>query len=439
MSEKQARKQRVLIEIRGIHNLGSGNPNRDETGQPKTAFYGLYPRPRVSYQAKRRADREWIRRELTGPLADRLSNSTRELPAEFRKEVLNLGWTEAEASIIVPAWIEKYVGTIEPIDEKADEAVYLRTKEMRRIGNDEWRALLDLLVQNKDDLVKAWEQDAVKVAAEKEKEEAQAKDGKAAKGKKNGGGKKDKALCTEYPTLGKLIGTLQKSLSGRTNALDVALLGRMCTARSSDTVDGALYSTPCIGISPLYVETDFLIALDEIAAKRKSGGQGSAAMIAHKEFADFCVFDDLVIDVRQLIDNLDGDIDGAFEIIRLQLKAHAVSQLVGNRHTMRTDTFPILYAMSLRTAGQPISMMNAFRQPVTVYDGMSLTVEAAKRLDKHWAELRRMLGDADDIPLTVVIGNDDETDALQAMAPFVRKDSIDVVIDEIIESARKLL
>ena len=54
----------IYIDFNAIQSVPSSNINRDDTGNPKTAYYGGYLRARVSSQAWKRAIRTYFGEKL---------------------------------------------------------------------------------------------------------------------------------------------------------------------------------------------------------------------------------------------------------------------------------------------------------------------------------------------------------------------------------------
>ena len=75
----------VKIEVHLIQNFAPSNLNRDDTGQPKSAYFGGFRRARISSQCSKRS----TRRE--GPMADLLAQQgavrTRQLIVEIARGI----------------------------------------------------------------------------------------------------------------------------------------------------------------------------------------------------------------------------------------------------------------------------------------------------------------------------------------------------------------
>src|SRR5436309_10523314 len=61
----------VKIEVHLIQNFAPSNLNRDDTGQPKSAYFGGFRRARVSSQCGKRAARNWWREHDTVTVGER--------------------------------------------------------------------------------------------------------------------------------------------------------------------------------------------------------------------------------------------------------------------------------------------------------------------------------------------------------------------------------
>ncbi len=105
----KTRRMNMLIEVHMIQNHAPSNLNRDESGSPKTAYFGGYRRARISSQCLKRTYRtsKTFRNEV-----DSLGMHTRSMPEEIRHRLLAhadslTGSDQTELQARFKDWAEK--------------------------------------------------------------------------------------------------------------------------------------------------------------------------------------------------------------------------------------------------------------------------------------------------------------------------------------------
>jgi CRISPR system Cascade subunit CasC len=259
----------------GIHVLTAyppSNPNRDETGQPKSAVVAGVTRQRISSQCIKRT---W-----------RLSESVRQLNAKFATRTRSLGQKVEERLLEkkVPEktareWAVKIAEVFGKVDKKNAPA----HSEMVTIGHEEWEATMHLVDQ---------------LAASK-----------------------------KAPTPEELA-----ALPRQTVSLDCALFGRMRAANPGLNVEASVSVSHPLTVGKSSVEADFWTSVDDLKRQDDDADRGSGGM-GEVEYGSGTYYTYVEIDVDQLRKNL-GDAQGlAKDALRALTKAIATASPGGHRTT----------------------------------------------------------------------------------------------------------
>lgn len=260
----------------GIHMLTAyppSNPNRDETGQPKTAIVGGVNRQRISSQAIKRAWR------LSEPMArvGKRSTRTRRLGSEVKNRLLEAGVKEKDAH----EWASAVAGAFGSVSKKSAP----NTDEIVILGPEEWDAAMAL---------------AGKLA----------KSGKAP-------GKED-----------------LEALPKATTSIDCAMFGRMRAASPSLNVDAAVSVSHPMTVNRVTVESDFWTAVDDL--KGDADDQGAGGM-DEREFGSGVYYAYVEIACDALKQNLGGDADQAVAAIGGLIEAMATTTPGGHRTSFNNN------------------------------------------------------------------------------------------------------
>jgi CRISPR system Cascade subunit CasC len=170
---------------------------------------------------------------------------------------------------------------------------------------------------------------------------------------------------------------------------DVALFGRMMAVLPTGNVDAAVQVAHAIGINTLQQEFDFFTAVDDLGA---SDDQGSAHM-GETGYNSSAYYRFATLNTQQLIDNL-GSQEEAPIVAKAFAQAFVKAIPSGYQNSFAAHSLPALVLMLVRQ-GQPVSLVDAFENPVRPSGGMSLLEKAVKELDQHWVDMVKMYGRSD--------------------------------------------
>ena len=233
-------KPNLYIDINVLQSVPSSNINRDDTGAPKTAYYGGVVRSRVSSQSWKRAvrmlfkeqsaDAEWLAgiRTMRGPLL---------LANELQKQDTNLSSDEAMEQAVVVFNKAKI-----KLDKKTNQ-----TKALLMLSHGQIEKLAEYVLQNSE------------------------LDSKAVK----------------------------EVLQGN-HSLDMALFGRMVADDPSLNVDAACQVAHAISTHEIVPEYDYYTAVDDEKADDESG----SAMIGTIEYDSATLYRYANVNVNELVQSL---------------------------------------------------------------------------------------------------------------------------------------
>ena len=319
----------LSLDINVLESVPPSNINRDDTGSPKTAYYGGVLRARVSSQAWKRAMREMF------------------------PSLLPEGSLGVRTKFIVPLIAERIAAKREDLAERSAEfakavldATGIKSSETDRKGSDEGTMATGYLVfianRELDDLADiaiAWADEGV---------DPKKPDSKS---------KKD----------------VQRAFKG-IQAVDVALFGRMLADASDFNVDACSQVAHAISVNEISQEYDYFTAVDDCAADDNAG----AGMLGTVSFNSSTLYRYATVNVDALMEQLESA-EATARGATAFVEAFVKSMPTGKQNTFANRTLPNVVAVSLRD-DQPINLATAFERPVYAERDRSITQVAAERL-----------------------------------------------------------
>lgn len=328
-----------LIELHILHSFPVTCLNRDDAGAPKTAFFGGVQRARVSSQCWKRAIR-FLAKELAGQNGESHFGGIRShyLAAEMEHRLRNLGLPEEKAKEGATA-IAEHLGKRDSKVEgivKTSVALFLSPKEL----------------------------DAICQAAAKQYE----KDGEI------------------KPSKGNLKKQLQEAQPD--DIADISIFGRMVASEHSLMVEGAGLFSHAISTHEAGVDIDFFSAVDELKPEESEG----AGHIGTLEFSSACYYRYVGLNWDLLSDdNHLGTmpVDARRKVTEIFLRA-AVQAVPSARKNSMFGHNPPEYVLGVTRQGHPLSLANAFEQPVRSRNGY--VTPSRDRLVEHYKHLGKVYG-----------------------------------------------
>lgn len=338
-----------FVELHIIQNFAPSCLNRDDTGAPKDAMFGGYRRSRISSQCLKRAsrlafsslgllnkDELGIRtRNIVTLLVEKLKHKGIDAPQKAIEQAL------AMAELKVKSKQEKG-SPVNDNDTSKKEAI-LKTEYLLFLSNNCIGELADV-IQNHYELLES----------------------------------------------GKSSREVKKAIDdciGSASAVDVALFGRMLADRKELNVDAAAQVAHAISTHRVDRESDFFTAVDDWT----EDDEADAGMLGTVEFNSSCQYRYAVVNQDQLARNLGGDALLARKGLLAFLRAAIMAIPSGRQNTFAAHNLPAFIGVAIHNS-QPISLANAFEQPVRADNKQSLTAASVARLETHASQLSQAFG-----------------------------------------------
>jgi CRISPR system Cascade subunit CasC len=168
---------------------------------------------------------------------------------------------------------------------------------------------------------------------------------------------------------------------------DVALFGRMMAVLPSGNVDAAVQMAHAISVNKLQQEFDFFTAVDDLGRSDDAG----ADHMGETGYNSSTYYRFTTLDTVQLQHNLGSDVQ-ADAIVQAFAEAFIKAIPTGHQNGFAAHSLPAAVMVVVRK-GQPISLVDAFENPVAPRSSKSLLENALSQLDRHWADLSKMYGE----------------------------------------------
>ena len=339
----------VKIEVHLIQNFAPSNLNRDDTGQPKSAYFGGFRRARVSSQCSKRSARAMWRRSGAADVGER----TKLLKVKMASMLTAGGRTEEQISDALNTFLAQFYSKMD--GQKTAVLLFVSQEEMStavRLVEEHWTSL-----------------SAGKQVEKKEAEAAAAELDKA-----------------------------------KTSA-DIALFGRMLAEQPGRNTDGACQVAHPISTHKVDMEMDFYTAVDDL----NPAGETGAGMMGVVGFNSACYYRYALVDRDQLARNLSrktgrnngawaqelqaDDYEEADKIIEAFLEAMVYAIPTGKQNSFAAQNLPSFGLFVRRRGGVPCSLANAFAKPVRpTRDDDDLIGLSVDSLTNHWRSINEVFG-----------------------------------------------
>lgn len=322
----------MLIEVHMLKNYPPVNLNRDDSGAPKTCYFGGVLRGRISSQCLKRS---WRTSELFEQLGSK-GVRTRRMPEEVARILLQQGMGE----------------------EYVERAQQLLTGIANKDGkeNSKGNYTEQIVIYSPDDIARL-----VKAVQDAVADDGDIKKFKARKAK----------------DFAKLVDGVKM----RPITADIALFGRMVTSECFRDVDAAMQVAHAISTHAVNRESDYFTAVDDLL---KSGEVG-AAMMGDVDFNSCCYYEYAALDVDLLRENL-KDSPNCDELVDKLLptliRTMAMTNPSGKQNTFAGQIFPALIMIECKKDKIPLSYVNAFEEAVPS-SGKGIVSGSIQQLMEH--------------------------------------------------------
>jgi CRISPR system Cascade subunit CasC len=374
----------MKLEIHLLQSFPPANLNRDENGMPKSTVFGGRPRARISSQCQKRASRLFYQESAQIEMTHFAQRSRSWLP-ELQAMLVQKEIPE-EKAVIAAKLALTHLGAKFEGDE-------LTSKTILFLGKTEIAAIAGILTKN-------WNVIDPEISG------------------------KDPKLPAKDPNIAKVI---EKALVESGKPGDVALFGRMMASLPAVNVDASVQMAHAISVNSLQQEFDFFTAVDDLGSSEDTGadhmGETGYNSSTYYRFA--------TLDTAQLQSNLGKEVQ-ASAIAQAFAEAFIKAIPTGHQNGFAAHSLPAAVMVVVRN-GQPVSLVDAFENPVTPKGQKSLLENAVVALDTHWADLQAMYGDKS-VEFKGIVTRKTFVDRLEALKN-AKVESLDKLLEHAISAA----
>lgn len=341
----------LYINFYALQNVPPSNINRDDTGSPKTAIYGGSLRSRVSSQAQKRAIRRYFHDHFSDAHLGHRTKLAVELIADRIKE------KKPEMAENAEAWAETVlkatgVKTVSS-SRKGEKQGSIATQYLIFIAQTEINELADLAIK--------WAEEG--------------------KNSLNAAMKKE-----------------VKAVFHGSQAIDIALFGRMLADAPDLGTDASAQVAHAISVDAVSQDFDFYTAVDDEASQDNAG----AGMIGTIAFTSSTLYRYANVNISALEEQI-GDTAATTQAIAAFTEAFFRSMPTGKQNSFANRTLPAVCLVTIRT-DQPINLVDAFEKPVTPTKNESTTERAAHLLGVREQQIDSAYGATPSAAYSVIVG-----------------------------------
>lgn len=300
--------RKMYIDVNVIQSLPPSCVNRDDTGSPKTAYYGGVRRARVSSQSWKKAVRDSFREDFS---ESAVAYRTMKIISLVSSKIVELDPSVSE---------EESIQKAKNVIEMAGISVAVKKKKSKgEEGTDpeipETKALFFISSFQIDNLAKLALTDKF---SKKEAQEA----------------------------------------INKGHGAEISLFGRMVADDPSLNVDASCQVAHAISTHRVDNEYDYYTAVDDMAPKDNAG----AGMIGTIEFNSSTMYRYATIAVDSLNKNL-GDKDMTAKVAREFVHKFIMSMPTGKQNTFANHTMPYAVYIAIR-GDRSVNLVEAFESPI---------------------------------------------------------------------------
>lgn len=325
----------MLIEIHMLKNYPPVNLNRDDSGAPKTCFFGGVQRGRISSQCLKRS---W-----------RISNVFRSLESS--------GIRTRNMPVMVGERLKEMGVEQDMVDEAVRKLTGVANKDGKENSKGSYTS--QIVFYSKEEIDRIVE--AVKAAIDE-----------------------DGSLKAFENRKAKEFGQLKSCAKDKPISADIALFGRMVTSDYFADVDAAIQVSHAISTHAVNRESDYFTAVDDIL---ESDDVNGASMIGDVDYNSCCYYEYAALDTDILRENLKycEDRENLIrKILPVLLRAMAFSNPSGKQNTFAGQVLPELVMVECKKDKIPLSYVNAFEEPVSSWGSQpNLVKTSLKKLAAH--------------------------------------------------------
>lgn len=306
----------MLFEIHMLKNYPATNLNRDETGAPKTCYFGGSQRGRISSQCLKRTWRT----------------------SDLFKVLESQGWRSRNLPELVAQKLQEM--------SVAEEYIEPAKLMMTGIANKDKKINKDMITGQ----MIFFSPDDVNALAKKTKELIDE--------------------CADIKEFKKLkpdnVIELMKKAAARAITLDIALFGRMVTSDVILNIEASMQVAHAVSTHPVNMESDYFTAVDDLIQMTEEAS--GAGMIGDVDFDSCCYYIYASLDLDKLKENLKDSPDALAKVdqlIPVLLRVMAMSNPSGKQNTFAGHVLPEAIMVECKKDKIPLSYVNAYAESVS--------------------------------------------------------------------------
>jgi len=351
-----------LLEMNLLQSFPVSNPNRDDSGSPKSVNFGGIDRARISSQCWNRAIRTYLRK------SKRFQGCrTKLLLPSIKSGLISLGRKEEVSDKIARIFCSG-VGGVGGLDKKHPDSLATMIYLSRQQLDNLCRSLNNV---SDEELSKFTDKEMSSLHSEEEE------NGSSPKKAQKKGSKTDTVI-------GKIKASAKEIGSVVADGFDIAEFGRLFANDDSLSSDASTMAAHAFSTHEVCNEQDYFTAIDDLSDKN------SSAHIGVSQFNSALYY-------RYHAVNLDSFFNHPCSIAypeeaRIAVEEYIEAVLVAMPSGCKSTKFagnPPLYAKVMVREGYPITLANAFLSPVKEEGYLD---ESIRKLENHWGFFKRAYG-----------------------------------------------
>lgn len=345
----------MLIQIHILQNYAPSNLNRDDSGAPKSAYFGGVKRGRISSQCLKRNIRTSDIFKKAFQAKGLLAERTQELPKRVDEALKQMGVEDETRAAII--------ARVPEIGRESDK----RTSDDSGETDEEASTDEDTL---KTKQLIFFNPNEIPPFAEKLFEIYTRYGHK-------------KWTDTKAKTKLKISQITKELGSSIPRSVDIAMFGRMTTSAAFEDAQASVQVAHSLTTNAVETEFDYFTAVDDIS------GQTGAGMIGDVEFNSATHYKYLNVHWEELVKNLGNDKAVAQQAVLALVEAAAQAQPSGKQNSFAAFNLPDFILVEVGDKNLPISYANAFTKPVRETHTQSLLDSSVTVLNDYMNRLRK--------------------------------------------------
>lgn len=214
-----------------------------------------------------------------------------------------------------------------------------------------------------------------------------------------------------------------KLLFNQTNALDMALFGRMVAGDPALGIDAASQIAHAISTHEVTPEYDYYTAMDDLQPADQTG----ASMLNNLQYNSATLYRYANVNVHELKHNLDDD-QTVLKGLQLFLQDFIMTMPTGKQNSYANKTLPQYVMITLRQ-DTPVNLVSAFEEPVRSADGF--VQPSIQKLEREYQKSQKFV----DAPLATLILTTESSKLDQAF----QQPNLKTLLNNTIQTVKKAL